>query len=419
MTSQARHPAEAATLESSLADRFLTRAVVNLDAIASNVHALRRHANSPQVMAIVKANGYGHGAVMTARAAVRAGAAWLGVYSVVEGLVLRDAGITTPVLVLGPFTAQDARELTVNDLTPTITSLESAGFLQAASENVPVPIHVKLDTGLQRAGVAAIDALDFVRALDRFPSLRVQGLFTHFAASDEADKTATYEQMERFRDAAWALNNAGYRIPIHHTANTGALLDLPETHLSLVRTGIGLYGYYPSDAVSRPIALTPALRLLSRVTRIHDVPIGAGVGYGFEHRCAIASRIALAPLGYGDGLPRMLGNSRGRVIIRGQLAPIVGRVSMDQITIDVTNIPDVQMGNDVTVIGTDGIETQTADDVAAMAGTISYDILTGLLPRIPRVYIEAGKEVGVMSYRSGPFVTQPAEAYAAPAPPGG
>ncbi len=401
------------------ADHFLTRAVVNLDAISANVRALRQQAHSAQLMAIVKANGYGHGAVMTARAALGAGADWLGVYSALEGIVLRDAGIRARVLVLGPFTAEEAQALVARGLTPTITSLEAAAYLQAASGDEPVSIHIKLDTGLQRAGVPAHDALDFVRALEKFPSLRVQGLLTHFAAADEADKVPTYKQMECFSAAARALDNAGYRIPIHHTANTGALLDLPETHLNLVRTGIGIYGYYPSDAVSRPIALIPALRLLSRVTRIHDVPEGCGVGYGFEHRCAHASRIALSPLGYGDGLPRTLGNSRGRVIIRGQLAPIVGRVSMDQITIDVTEIPDVQMGDDVTVIGTDGIETQTADDVAAMAGTISYDILTGLLPRVPRVYLEAGKEVGVMSYRSGPFVTQPAEAYAAPASPGG
>lgn len=399
------------TAESSLADQLSTRAVVDLDAIAANVHALRHHAHPSELMAIVKANGYGHGAVMTARAALGAGAAWLGVYSVFEGIVLRDAGIGAPVLVLGPFTAREAQELVARGLTPNVTSLESAAALQAASAEIPIPIHVKLDTGLQRAGVAAEDAVDFVRALERFPILRVQGLFTHFAASDEADKAPTHHQMEQFRAAARSLDAAGYRIPIHHTANTGALLDLPDTHLNLVRSGIGVYGYYPSHAVTRPVSLTPALHLLSRVTRIHEVPAGTGVGYGFEYRCPRASRIALAPLGYGDGLPRSLGNSRGRVIIRGRMAPIVGRVSMDQITIDATDIPDIRVGDDVTVIGSDGGETQTAEDVAAMAGTISYDILTGLLPRIPRVYTEAGKEAGVMTYRSGPFITKPCQAY--------
>lgn len=405
MTAQARPLSEAVTSETCLTDHFLTRAVVDLDAITANVHALRGQAHPAQLMAIVKANGYGHGAVMTARAALRAGAAWLGVYTVTEGVVLRDAGITAPVLVLGPYSAQQACEIVAHGLTPTVTSLESASFLQAASGNAPIPIHVKLDTGLQRAGVAADEALAFAQALGHFPSLRVQGLFTHFAAADETDKTATLEQMERFRTAASALHAAGYQIPLHHTSNTAALLDLPETRLNLVRAGIGVYGYYPSGDVTQPVSLTPALRLLSRVTRLHDVPMGAGVGYGFEHRCSRASRIALAPIGYGDGLARSLGNSSGRVIIRGHFVPIVGRISMDQITIDVTEIPDTRAGDDVTIIGSDGNATQTADDVGAMAGTISYDILTGLLPRVPRVYLEAGKEVGVMSYRSGPFVT--------------
>lgn len=405
MTAQAQRPSDAVTIDGRLSDHFLTRAIVDLDVIAANVDALRHQAHPAHLMAIVKANGYGHGAVMTARAAVRAGAEWLGVYAVSEGVVLRDAGIMAPILVLGPFTSQQAYELVAHRLTPTVTSLESAALLAAASSNDPVPIHVKLDTGLQRAGITAEDALDFVQALGRFPSLRVQGLLTHFAAADESDKTSTFQQMERFRAAASALEAAGHQIPIYHTANTAALLDLPGTHLNLVRTGIGIYGYYPSGDVTQPVSLTPALRLLSRITRVHDVPMGAGVGYGFEHHCGRASRIALAPLGYGDGLPRSLGNSSGRVIIRGHFAPIVGRISMDQITIDVTEIPGARIGDDVTMIGTDGNATQTADDVGAMAGTISYDILTGLLPRVPRVYVEAGKEIGVMRYESGPLVT--------------
>lgn len=388
---------------------FLTRAVVDVDAISGNVRALRTRAHPSQLMAIVKANGYGHGAVMTARAAIAGGAEWIGVYAPVEGIVLRDAGIEVPILVLGPYSASEARAIADRGLTPTVTSLQSAALLQSAAAGT-LPIHVKLDTGLQRAGISWEEAAAFVRALDAYPSLQIQGLFTHFASADEADKTVTIQQLERLRSAASQLAAAGYQIPILHAANSGALLDLPETHLTLARAGITVYGYYPSDAVSRPVQLTPALRLLSTVTRLHDVPAGTGVGYGFEHRCNRDSRIALAPIGYGDGLPRTLGNGRGQVIIRGQFAPVVGRISMDQITIDATDVSGIEVGDVVTLIGADGPVKLTAEDLGEAAGTISYDILAGLLPRVPRVYESGGAEIGAMTYRSGAFVTGPPDA---------
>lgn len=404
MTAPVHPPCDGEPTGDTARRAYLTRAEVDLDTIEANVRALRSQAHPAGLMAIVKANGYGHGAVMTAHAARQAGADWLGVYAPVEGAVLRDAGIGGPILVLGPFTAREARVMVDRDLTPTVTSLESAGLLQDAAGASQLRVHIKLDTGLQRAGVEWEDAVPFAAALRKFPALVIEGLLTHFASADEADKGAALQQLERFHTAATLLAEHGFSIPVLHTANTGGLLDLPETRLTLARAGIGLYGYYPSDAVSRSVPLRPALRLLSTVTRVHDVPAGTGVGYGFEHRCSRLSRIALAPIGYGDGLPRSLGNGRGRVIIRGSFVPIIGRVSMDQITIDATDVDGVQVGDEVTMIGSDGDATQTADDVGTATGTISYDILTGLLPRIPRVYMKAGNPVAVMSYETGPFV---------------
>lgn len=406
MTAPVQPPSEGERTGNTSAREYLTRAEIDLDAIEANVRALRDHVQPALLMAVVKANGYGHGAVMASRAALRGGADWLSVYAPVEGVVLREAGIRAPILVLGPFTARDARALVERNLTPTVTSLQAASVLQDAAGDSQVQVHIKFDTGLNRAGVGWEDAVPFVHALSRFPALRVEGMLTHFASADEADKTVTQQQLNNFRTAAARLAESGISIPLLHTANTGGLLDLPETHLTLARTGIGVYGYYPSDAVSRPVPLHPALRLVSTVTRLHDVPAGTGVGYGFEHRCTRPSRIALAPIGYGDGLPRSLGNGKARVIIRGQFAPIIGRVSMDQVTIDVTDVAGAEVGDEVILIGSGGDIRQTADELAAAGGTISYDILTGLLPRIPRIYREGDNPVGIMSYESGPFVLE-------------
>ncbi len=365
----------------------MTRALVDLTAIASNVGALRRWARARYFMAVVKANGYGHGAVEVARASLAAGADWVGVYTVGEGEELRRRGIDAPILVFGPYSAGEARTLVERRLTPTIVDVQGAELLQQAIGETRLPFHLKVDTGLVRAGVSAEDAIPLMQTLTRFPGLQPEGIYTHFACADEPGDSTTRRQLGCFLDVCRRLEAGGFTFSIRHAANSAATLAHPESHLDMVRCGIATYGYYPSAAVSQTVELHPALSLLSVVTRVRPIPRGTGVGYGHDFRAQRPSLIALVPIGYGDGLPRAAGLGVGRVLVRGKLAPIVGRVSMDQITIDVTDVPGVRPGDEVTIIGdVDGV-SQTADDLAAQVGTLSYEILTRIMLRVPRVYV--------------------------------
>ena len=372
-----------------------TRAEVDLDAITANARALKQLVAGVKLMAVVKANGYGHGASVVAEAALEGGADWLGVYTVEEGIVLRQAGITAPVLVFGPFGSGEAADVWRSRLTPTVTSLAAADALQRVAPNgETLPFHLKIDTGLARAGLSTEDAVPFMRALRQFSALWAQGLYTHFASADDLSPEPTRSQLRLFLQTADRLEAAGHSFVLKHAANSAATLCLPEARLDMVRTGISIYGYYPSQQVDKTVAVRPALSLLSAICRVHLVPAGAGVGYGHEFRGRRPTKIALVPVGYGDGLPRAFGLGCGLALVRGRAAPVVGRVSMDQITLDVTDVPGVEVGDPVTLIGAQGDIRQTADDVARQAGTISYEILAGLLPRVPRVYVRAGSVVG-------------------------
>lgn len=390
MTPPSRRVSEAHEATASWEGRT-TRAVVDLDAMAANVRALRRVATGCRLMTVVKANGYGHGSIETARTALAAGADWLGVYTVGEGESLRGHGIDAPILVFGPFSVAEARRLVEHRLTPTIVDLEGAEAVQQAAGARRIPFHLKIDTGLIRAGVPDCEALSLMQALRRYPALQPEGIYTHFACADEIDKTAVERQLECFLEVSRQLEAGGFSFSIRHAANSAATLDYADTHLDMVRCGIATYGCYPSRTVSRTVGLRPALTLLSTVARLRSVPTGAGVGYGHEFRTTRQSTIALVPLGYGDGLPRLLGLSAGSVIVRGKFAKIVGRVSMDQITVDVTDVPGVCRGDAVVVIGAMGDIRQTADDLAEYAGTISYEILSGIMPRVPRVYLGSAR----------------------------
>ena len=355
---------------------------------------------------MVKANGYGHGAAMVAETALQSGASRLGVYTVEEGLILRQAGIQAPILVFGPFTSGEAVALCEARLTPTIATLAAAEALQQACGERGLPYHVKIDTGLSRAGILPSEAASFVAQLNRYPALRPEGIFTHFARADEADKGPTIEQLRAFLHTVQELEALGLSFPLKHAANSAAAIDVRDAHLDMVRLGISVYGYFPSLEVSRLIALRPAMRLVSAVSRVVRVPPGTGVGYGHEFSCNRPSRLALVPVGYGDGLPRQLGCGRGSVLIRGFRVPIVGRVSMDQLTVDVTDLPSVTVGDEAVLIGGQGSLQQTAEDLADVAGTISYDILTGFLPRVPRLYLRRGKLVGVQRQITGPQIVE-------------
>jgi alanine racemase len=372
-----------------------TRAEVSLEAIRDNVRAFAELAGNSRVVAVVKADAYGHGAEIVGQAAIEAGAAQLAVYTVSEGVRLRESGIAAPILVFGPFAPPEAGAIVNESLTPTVLSVEAGESIQAQAQGREIPYHLKIDSGLSRSGVSPEEALPLVRALDRLPALRREGLYTHFARADESDPAPTLAQLDTFQGVEAQLRSEGVPFPVLHVANSAGSLAFPQTHLHLIRQGISTYGYYPSTEVPRSVPLTPALSLLSTVVRVHHFPAGTGVGYGHEFRCERETTLALVPIGYGDGLPRSLGHARGAVLIRGARAPIVGRVSMDQVTVDVTDVPGVRVGDDVTVIGRQGDAMQTADDVGHAAGTISYDILTGLLPRVPRLYADGGRIVAV------------------------
>lgn len=377
----------------------VTRAEVDLDVIKQNVRALRQRASRSDLLVVVKADGYGHGSVAIGRAVLAAGAARLGVYTVDEGVALREAGIGVPILVFGPFTQQEAKLLVEADLTATIGTVEMLDTLVATSPARPVPCHIKLDTGLTRNGVEPAALLPLVRRIEATPSVWLEGIFTHFARSDEADKRSARGQFTLYQEAVAAVEAEGFRVPIKHTAASGAVHDLPETYLDMVRCGISVYGYYPSEEVSHAVTLRPALSLLSAVSRYHVARAGTGVGYGHEFVCRRDTPIALVPIGYGDGLPRTFGRGNGTVLIRGHRAPVVARVSMDQITIDVSGVPDVEVGDEVVLIGRQGDEELTADDMALATGTINYDILCGIMPRVPRLYTEGGRLVAALRTR--------------------
>jgi alanine racemase len=337
-------------------------------------------------MAVVKADAYGHGAAAVARAALAHGASWLGVYTVDEGASLRESGIDAPILVFGPFEAAEAAQIVRNRLTPTVYTVEAGRILETSGPATPIPFHLKVDTGLSRSGVDPARSREVLDALAAMPALRPEGIYTHFARSDEPSRPETAQQLGLFLDTVWRLEQAGYTFEIKHAANTGATLWAADSHLDMVRFGIGTYGYAPSTDTQGNVALTPALSLLSSLVRVHTVSAGAGIGYGHEFVSGRKSRLALVPIGYGDGLPRSLGHSAGRVLVRGREAPILGRVSMDQIIIDVTNIPGASVNDDAVLIGRSETMEQDADIFAAQAGTISYDVLTKLLPRVPRLY---------------------------------
>ncbi|HEU0074314.1 MAG TPA: alanine racemase [Dehalococcoidia bacterium] len=376
--------------EIALAEGLRVWAEIDLDQLAANVHALKRQATDARLLVVVKANAYGHGAVMTARAAIEAGAWGLGVASLEEGEELRRAGITAPILVLSSSAPAQANRLVAGDLRVTIGTLELGEALSRAATTAgrEALVHVKVETGMQRFGVPPDEARGLAESLRALPGVVVEGLSSHLASSDEPDKTFTRDQYQRFLDCSAGLE----WIPIHHISNTGALLELPELRLGLVRCGLGVYGYYPSTTGGRDVAIAPVLSLRSRVARVATVEKGAGVGYGLAWRAERRTRIALVLAGYGDGIRRALSN-RGVALVRDHRASYAGRVAMDMLALDVTDIPDVAVDDEVTLLGWQGSECIDADEMAAVIDTISYEVISGLMERVPRLYTRGGRIV--------------------------
>ena len=359
---------------------------VTLEAIAHNVQRIVEMVG-PEVivMAVLKADGYGHGAIRVARTALNNGARYLGVASINEGAALRRAGITAPILVLGYTPAWQARELVLNGLSATVFNLDVARALSRAAADLGgrVPTHVKVDTGMGRLGLLPDEVLPFVQELQRLPNLVLEGIFTHFSVAD-SDPEFTRWQLDRFQQVLGKLVEAGIRPPLAHAANSAAVLTLPESHLDMVRPGIALYGLHPSPQVRCPPDFRPALRFKTQVAQVKTLSPGSYVGYGNTYQTSGEQRIAVIPVGYADGF-RRAPRHWGEVLVRGRRAPIAGRVSMDQTMIDVTAIPGVRQGDEVVLIGEQGDEQITAEQVAERLGTISYEVVSEILARVPRV----------------------------------
>lgn len=378
---------------------IVTWAEVDLDAIAFNVRALKRYVGERvEVMAVVKANAYGHGAVSVSRTALEAGATRLAVHRVIEGVELRRAGIQAPILVMG-YTPPDGAKLVVKwGLTPSLMTVEFAQALSARAnaQGLSVPVHIKIDTGMSRYGLQPPEVIQFLNFVRRLPGITLEGLFTHFSTTDWSDQSYVRQQLTVFNEVRAATEASGVHFPIVHAANSAATMKLPEAHFDAVRPGIAMYGLDPSSEWPPVFEIRPALSLKSLVSRVRELPAGAGVSYGRTYITRTPIRAALIPVGYGDGYHRVLSNTAS-VLIRGRRARIIGRVCMDQFVVDVSDIPDVQQDDEVVLIGRQGSECIRAEEVARLAGTINYEVTTSLLPRVVRLYLKGGQPIEVES----------------------
>ena len=363
---------------------------IDLSAIGHNTQ-LFKEIVGPEVTVLVslKADAYGHGALRVARTVVRNGAEWLGVAPVSEAAPLRQVGVDAPILVFGYIAPWQAREAVRMNLRATVFTAELARALSQAATDLgsQIRVHIKVDTGMARLGMRAEEVegvVRFVKEAQALPGLVVEGIFTHFATADSADQTYALLQWERFERVLAALDARGLRPPIIHAANSAAALTLPQARYDMVRPGIAIYGLAPSDETPLPAGFRPALAFKTQVAQVKEIPAGEGVSYGATYVTTSPTRIAVLPVGYADGFRRAPANW-GEVLVRGQRAPLLGRVCMDQCMIDVTNIPGVRQGDEVVLIGRQGDDELTADEIARKLGTISYEVTAELLARVPRV----------------------------------
>ncbi len=362
---------------------------VDLDAIAHNVRAIKAYVGpNVTLMAVLKADGYGHGAVKVARTALNNGAGWCGVASLNEAVALRSAGIDAPVLILGFTPAWHAREALLRDVALTVYDLDTArAYARAAQElRRTVRVHVEVDTGMSRLGILPDAAPDFVRAIAALPGVQVEGIFTHFSCAD-SDAAYTQRQLSRFRDVLSSIGDCLPAIRYVHAANSAGALAYPEARFNMVRIGLAMYGlnpFYPAPLKPAGLSLRPALTWKTTIAQVKTLPPGTPVSYGGRFRCERETTIAVIPVGYADGF-RRAPQTFGEVLVRGRRAPIVGVVCMDQTMIDVSHIPGVRLGDEVVLIGRQADQCITAEDVAARLGTISYEVVSAILPRVPRV----------------------------------
>ena len=365
-----------------------TQAIIDLSAVRHNVRAIR--ASLPpatRMIAVVKANAYGHGVIPVSRAALSAGADWLAVAIPEEGVELRAAGFRVPILVLGLTLPEQHSLFADYDLTATAATSEGLLSLQsqAVSRNKPVRVMLKLDTGMGRIGVNPDEAVSFARQAGSLPGLQIQGLFTHFATADEADPAFTLTQLDRLNRVLTALHAAGINLPVISAANSAATDSYPAAHFDAVRPGIILYGLPPDPAMSLHLDLQPVMSLVTRIVFIKHVPACTPVNYGCTYRTKVPTWLATLPIGYADGYSRHLSN-KAEVLVHGKRRRVVGRICMDQTVIDLGPDCDAAVGDEAVLCGRQGQETVTLTELAGLAGTINYELACGISPRVPRVY---------------------------------
>jgi len=381
-----------------MAKKFLRWIEIDRSALIHNIHQFRKLIGEKRkLLAVVKANAYGHGILAVSKIALRAGADWLGVDSLEEGLLLRKEGFNCPILTVGYISIENLKEAVINNLRLTVYNLETIGRLAEVCRQLQkkANLHVKVETGTFRQGLMGEDVLSFIRKVQEFPELVVEGVSSHFAnIEDTTDHTYSQFQLENFEKAIRRLKRNKIEIPIRHMSCTASTILFPQTYFDLVRAGIGLYGLWPSKETylscllqkRQPLVLKPVLSWKTRVAQIKKVPKGSFIGYGCTYRTTRESVLAVLPVGYYDGYSRSLSNS-SYVLIKGQRAPLRGRVAMDFVMVDVTDIPGINLEDEVILIGRDGEEAITADDLASLVGTINYEIVSRISPYISRIVI--------------------------------
>lgn len=380
-------------------------AEIDLDAVIHNMEAMHGIiSEETKIMAVIKADGYGHGAVEIAGAIDHLDYLYgYAVATVEEGQILRNHGITKPILILGYAFPEQYEEMIKAEIRPTVFTREMAEELSQAAERAGTDcrIHFAVDTGMSRIGYQVTEeSADEIAQLVKLPHIIIEGIFTHFARADEADKAHTFQQLERYGQMISMLKERGIEIPIHHCSNSAGIVEIPEANMDLVRAGITLYGLWPSEEVDKDrIDLQPVLSLLTHVAYVKELEAGREISYGGTYTTTERRRIATIPVGYADGYARGLSN-KGEVLIHGKRVPIRGRICMDQFMVDVTDIPNVKSGDKVVLIGADGNERITMEEVGNLSGRFNYEFVCDLGKRIPRVFVHGGKVIGTKDHFS-------------------
>ncbi len=388
--------------EKMMDEYYRVYASVNLDAIFNNVKNLKANTKpGTKMIAVIKTDGYGHGAVPIAK--VLDDLVWgYAVATCEEGLVLRQNGVKKPILILGYTHFSKYGDLIEQDIMPAIYTYEDACELSqfAVKKGKSAKIHIKIDTGMSRIGFPANEeTINIIKDISELPGIEINGIFTHFFASDASDKTSALKQFEMFKNITDILSAAGIDIPVKHCSNSAAIIDMPEANMDCVRAGIAMYGMYPSDEVDKSkVELSPAMSLKSHIIHLKELEKGIGVGYGATYVTDKKTMVATIPVGYGDGYKRSLSN-KGYVLINGRKAPIIGRVCMDQFMVDVSDIEGIKRGDEVTLLGKDGDYEITAEEMSELAGgTFNYEIVCDIGKRVPRVFVKDGRVVGTKDY---------------------